>query len=46
MIGDRHFHADGALPGQALTLVEAEEVERVGLVPARPAARSPFAACG
>jgi len=33
MVGDRHFHADGALPGQALTLVEAEEVERVGLAP-------------
>jgi MOSC domain-containing protein YiiM len=29
--GDRHFHEDGAAPGQALTLVEAEEVERVGL---------------
>ena len=31
--GDRHFHAEGARPGQALTLVEAEEVERVGLAP-------------
>ena len=31
--GDRHFHPDGAEPGQALTLVEAEEVERVGLAP-------------
>jgi len=31
--GDRHFHDDGAGPGQALTLVEAEEVERVGLAP-------------
>jgi MOSC domain-containing protein YiiM len=29
--GDRHYHEDGARPGQALTLVEAEEVERVGL---------------
>jgi MOSC domain-containing protein YiiM len=29
--GDRHFKANGAKPGQALTLVEAEEVERVGL---------------
>jgi MOSC domain-containing protein YiiM len=29
--GDRHFHDEGASPGQALTLVEAEEVERVGL---------------
>ena len=31
--GDRHFHPQGARPGQALTLVEAEEVERVGLQP-------------
>jgi MOSC domain-containing protein YiiM len=32
--GDRHFHPDGAAtPGQALTLVAAEEVERVGLGP-------------
>lgn len=31
--GDRHFHADGAPPGQALTLVEAEVVEEVGLRP-------------
>jgi MOSC domain-containing protein YiiM len=31
--GDRHFHADGAPPGQALTLVEAEVVEEVGLGP-------------
>lgn len=31
--GDRHFHPDGARPGQALTLVEAEEVESVGLPP-------------
>jgi len=29
--GDRHFHGDGARSGQALTLVEAEEVEGVGL---------------
>jgi MOSC domain-containing protein YiiM len=29
--GDRNFHADGAKPGQALTLVEAENVEDVGL---------------
>jgi MOSC domain-containing protein YiiM len=29
--GDRHFKENGAKPGQALTLVEAEEVERVGL---------------
>ena len=29
--GDRHFHDEGAPAGQALTLVEAEEVERVGL---------------
>ncbi len=31
--GDRHFHPDGAPPGQALTLVEAEAVEDVGLRP-------------
>jgi MOSC domain-containing protein YiiM len=31
LVGDRHFFADGARPGQALTLVEAEVVEDVGL---------------
>ena len=31
--GDRHFHPDGAAPGQALTLVAAEMVEDVGLRP-------------
>jgi len=31
--GDRHFHPEGAQPGQALTLVEAENVESVGLAP-------------
>jgi len=31
--GDRHFHPDGAPPGQALTLVEAENVEDVALAP-------------
>jgi MOSC domain-containing protein YiiM len=29
--GDRHFHPDGARPGQALTLVEEEAVDDVGL---------------
>jgi MOSC domain-containing protein YiiM len=29
--GDRHFHAEGAMPGQALTLVESEVVEGAGL---------------
>lgn len=29
--GDRHFQATGAKPGQALTLVEADVVEDVGL---------------
>jgi len=29
--GDRHFHEEGAPPGQAITLVEAESVESVGL---------------
>jgi len=33
LVGDRHFCPEGATPGQALTLVEAEEVERVGLAP-------------
>ena len=31
--GDRKFYADGAKPGGALTLVEAEVVEDVGLPP-------------
>jgi MOSC domain-containing protein YiiM len=31
--GDRHFRPRGAKPGQALTLVEAENVESVGLPP-------------
>jgi len=31
--GDRHFHEEGASPGQALTLVEAENVEAAGLPP-------------
>ena len=31
--GDRHFHEEGAPAGQALTLVEAEVVEDVGLRP-------------
>jgi len=31
--GDRYFFADGAKPGQALTLVEQEVVEEVGLPP-------------
>jgi len=31
--GDRHFHEDGAPAGQALTLVEAEVVDDVGLQP-------------
>jgi MOSC domain-containing protein YiiM len=31
--GDRHFHPEGAPAGQALTLVEAENVEAVGLEP-------------
>ena len=29
--GDRHFHQEGAAPGQALTLIEAEALESVGL---------------
>jgi MOSC domain-containing protein YiiM len=31
--GDRNFHEGGAKPGQAITLVEAEIVEDVGLAP-------------
>ena len=31
--GDRHYHEEGAAAGQALTLVEAEAVEGVGLKP-------------
>ena len=31
--GDRHFHAEGAPPGNALTLVEEEVVEDVDLPP-------------
>ena len=31
--GDRHFRENGAKPGQALTLVEAENVDAVGLAP-------------
>jgi MOSC domain-containing protein YiiM len=31
LLGDRHFREGGAKPGQALTLVEAEEVEDAGL---------------
>ena len=33
LAGDRHFRENGAKPGQALTLVEAENVESVGLSP-------------
>jgi MOSC domain-containing protein YiiM len=29
--GDRHFYREGAAPGQALTLIEAEVLESVGL---------------
>jgi MOSC domain-containing protein YiiM len=31
LAGDRHFRENGAKPGQAITLVEAENVEAVGL---------------
>jgi MOSC domain-containing protein YiiM len=33
--GDRHFRADGQRPGGAITLVEAEELEGVGLTGAQ-----------
>jgi len=35
LLGDRHFCADCALPGQALTLIEAEALEDVGLTGAQ-----------
>jgi MOSC domain-containing protein YiiM len=31
--GDRHYRERGAKPGQAITLVESEQVEAVGLAP-------------
>src|SRR3954451_8281537 len=31
LVGDRHYAPDGARPGGAITLVDAAEVERVGL---------------
>ena len=31
LLGDRHFHQEGAALGQALTLIEAEALESVGL---------------
>jgi hypothetical protein len=33
LVGDRYFYPDGAKPGLALTLVEAEVVSEVGLAP-------------
>jgi len=33
--GDRHLHNEGARPGQALTLIEAEVLEDVGLTGAQ-----------
>ena len=33
--GDRHFYGEGAKPGQALTLIEAEVLEDVGLTGAQ-----------
>jgi MOSC domain-containing protein YiiM len=33
--GDRHFRAEGAKPGQALTLIEAEALEELGLTGAQ-----------
>ena len=33
LVGDRHFHPDGAAPGAALTLVEEQVVADVGLQP-------------
>jgi MOSC domain-containing protein YiiM len=33
LVGDRHYREGGAHPGGAITLVDAAEVERVGLQP-------------
>lgn len=33
--GDRHFRSDGAAPGRALTLIEAEALDDVGLTGAQ-----------
>ena len=33
--GDRHFYREGAAPGEALTLIEAEVLESVGLTGAQ-----------
>jgi MOSC domain-containing protein YiiM len=35
LVGDRHFHDEGAGPGRALTLIESEVLEDVGLTGAR-----------
>jgi len=35
LIGDRHYFADGASPGEALTLIEAEALEDVALTGAQ-----------
>lgn len=35
LMGDRHLHDEGAKPGQALTLIEAEVLEDVGLTGAQ-----------
>jgi MOSC domain-containing protein YiiM len=35
LVGDRHFHPDGARPGQALTLIESEVLEDVSLTGAQ-----------
>ena len=41
--GDRHFYREGAAPGEALTLIEAEVLESVGLTrrPVPPASGGP-----
>ena len=33
LVGDRYFHADGAEPGMALTMIDAAVVAEVGLAP-------------
>jgi hypothetical protein len=44
--GDRHFCADGAKPGQALTLIEAEALEDVGLTRAQSRRQVVVRECG
>jgi hypothetical protein len=44
--GDRHFCEHGAKPGQALTLIEAEALEDVGLTGAQSRRQVVVRGCG